>query len=69
MAESDFRESFLETVVHKLNIGKFLEFSEDKSGRKMFPPERIAFAKTQRQAEAWWVGELITGTRAGVEGR
>lgn len=27
----------------------------------MFPPKRIAFVKTERHKEAWWVGELVTG--------
>lgn len=60
MAESNFRESSLEKAVHKLYIGEFLAFSENKSGsgRKTFPPGRIAFAKMEWQEE---VDELITG--------
>lgn len=62
MAESDLGRDFLETVIHKLHIGEFLEFSEDKNGRKMFPPERITLAKMERQEKSWWTGELITGS-------
>lgn len=32
MAESVFRESFLEKVILKLYLGQFLEFSENKTG-------------------------------------
>ena len=52
MADSGFRESFLDKEAHELYLGELLEFSDDKSGRKMFPPEGIAFSKTQRQEEA-----------------